>query len=545
MLRWLLLGLMLLASPAFAQSIAPSTLVGTNLALQATSTSAYGMVVRLGFTTPFDSPAVTYYSSSTTCSIPGGNNTTEVAPNNGNGCWLSAPAAGGISGPGSVTTGYLPTWVSTTSLGAGYPVGLTGISTVPLTTSAGLLTPSILPLATNSTLGGVIGDGTTTTVNGSGVISAIGGASTSIVLGTTTIGGSPTTGDILYINGTLLGQKAVTGTGAVALASNPTLASPQFTAPTQFTGNSTWPGTSGSGGLAPLYQNDVLSGTITSAAGSFGMYLMQEDETTGISTQGVLYGLSEYLNINSATAQGGRIALNGGLSVLQATGNTTGQSYVGVSVKCTMSATDPSPSVSPAAYSTCFGGDLVSTVGPGVTVNSLIGLEVDTPMSTTGVVNLGRIGIQVSPTFTSGYLGIPTLEDIGIATVAPSTATSTYGFAVGFSVGELEGYFPVRTTGTLFSATGHVTSTAYTVAKGFDLTNGTFTTFSFADGHFEMTGAGEFEFAKISDPGTAPGASTVKLTAEAGTTTGTCKIVARAGTSATPVTIIDNVGSGC
>lgn len=56
---------------------------------------------------------------------------------------------------------------------------------------------------------------------------------------------------------------------------------------------------------------------------------------------------------------------------------------------------------------------------------------------------------------------------------------------------------------------------------------------------------GEVVFAKISDPNTAPGAATFKLTAEAGTNSGSCKIVARAGTSATPVVLLDNVGSGC
>lgn len=53
------------------------------------------------------------------------------------------------------------------------------------------------------------------------------------------------------------------------------------------------------------------------------------------------------------------------------------------------------------------------------------------------------------------------------------------------------------------------------------------------------------QFGKITDPGTAPGAAKLALRVVAGTNAGTCKIIAYAGTSTTPVTIADNVGSGC
>lgn len=56
---------------------------------------------------------------------------------------------------------------------------------------------------------------------------------------------------------------------------------------------------------------------------------------------------------------------------------------------------------------------------------------------------------------------------------------------------------------------------------------------------------GQFGLAKITDPGTAPGAGITKIHAMAGTNAGTCKLVAYAGTSTTPVTIVDNIGSGC
>jgi hypothetical protein len=57
--------------------------------------------------------------------------------------------------------------------------------------------------------------------------------------------------------------------------------------------------------------------------------------------------------------------------------------------------------------------------------------------------------------------------------------------------------------------------------------------------------SGELGFKRVIDPNTAPGAGVLKFTVVAGTTGGSCKIVARAGTSATPVTLLDNIGSGC
>jgi hypothetical protein len=56
---------------------------------------------------------------------------------------------------------------------------------------------------------------------------------------------------------------------------------------------------------------------------------------------------------------------------------------------------------------------------------------------------------------------------------------------------------------------------------------------------------GETAGTKISASGTAPGAGYAKFEWTAGTTGGSCKLISYAGTSPTPVTIVDNVGSGC
>lgn len=67
--------------------------------------------------------------------------------------------------------------------------GLTGNSTVVETTSGGLITASLLPLATTGAFGAVKPDGTTITIS-AGVISSVGGAATAITPGTTTVVGA-------------------------------------------------------------------------------------------------------------------------------------------------------------------------------------------------------------------------------------------------------------------------------------------------------------------------------------------------------------------
>lgn len=56
---------------------------------------------------------------------------------------------------------------------------------------------------------------------------------------------------------------------------------------------------------------------------------------------------------------------------------------------------------------------------------------------------------------------------------------------------------------------------------------------------------GELGFNKISASGSAPTAGFAKMEWVAGTTGSSCKLISYAGTSATPVTIVDNVGTGC
>jgi hypothetical protein len=60
-----------------------------------------------------------------------------------------------------------------------------------------------------------------------------------------------------------------------------------------------------------------------------------------------------------------------------------------------------------------------------------------------------------------------------------------------------------------------------------------------------LLGTGEVRQPKVTASGTAPGAALAKMSWVAGTNSGSCKLISYAGTSNTPVTVVDNVGSGC
>jgi hypothetical protein len=61
----------------------------------------------------------------------------------------------------------------------------------------------------------------------------------------------------------------------------------------------------------------------------------------------------------------------------------------------------------------------------------------------------------------------------------------------------------------------------------------------------DTTDANPLLLSKNAIADSAPGAGYASFKAVAGTNAGTCKIVIKAGTSATPITLIDNVGTGC
>lgn len=135
---------------------------------------------------------------------------------------------GGISG---LTTGQLGVAGSATTLTSSVPFGLTGNSTLVETTSGGLLTPSILPLATNAAIGGMRGDGSTINCTAGVCTASTGGGGNMVGSGATT------SGNVLQSNNTggTLTTATDTGIATSSLATQTgtmTLTNKTLTAPT-------------------------------------------------------------------------------------------------------------------------------------------------------------------------------------------------------------------------------------------------------------------------------------------------------------------------
>jgi hypothetical protein len=286
--------------------------------------------------------------------------------------------------------------------------------------------------------------------------------------------------------------------------------------------------------LAPIFQNATFAGSTTAAAASFGAFLQQTDNSTNTVNGN---GLQENLILNGSNVVGGRQAGVFILNINATTGNTSGQDYVGLASKCNLDATDAS------GASACFGSNPVSSIGANVIALQNVGQEVDT-WEQSGAVITDRIGQQIVDVMGSTYGTQASRDDMALSLNNQYGPSTTLGFKVGLSFGRAGGMFPISTGGTLIGAQGSLGST-FTVAKGVDWHLGTFTGNTWNDGHTILTGGGEMIVSKIADPGTAPGPGAVKLTVEAGTTTGTCKIVVRAGASAVATTLLDNIGNSC
>lgn len=295
-----------------------------------------------------------------------------------------------------------------------------------------------------------------------------------------------------------------------------------------------------SGGLfngnSALVEQFNYTGTSTSTSGYTAFNFIQlNDAVTNTGGSGTA-ALWLVYNINSTAKTGFGVAEAVSFGFSAPSGNLNGGQYVGIgstvavssgdngtlgNPKSSWTALNPVLTLSSAALYTGGGSAQEADIGFAVAATTKIGLLIDLlPQDTTQA----------------------TIDDIALA--IDKGSTSPPGFLNGLSFGRFQGNFPIATTGTLINGLG-LAGAGFTVANGVDWHLGTFTGNSWNDGHFKLTGAGELIGSKITDPNTAPGAGAFKLTMEAGTTSGTCKLVARAGTSATPVTVIDNVGGGC
>jgi hypothetical protein len=425
----------------------------------------------------------------------------------------------------TISNGVISALPSSVPTASSTTLGLVKPDNSTITISNGVISalPSSAPTASSTTLGLVKPDNSTITIS-NGVISASLG---NLLTSPPAIGGtSPAAGAFTTLSATgLLSSSAMTSLSGNNLvltaggAANPIVmkngpngggaimmivgGSAQSVAPQT---NILLPGGAwGSGTLvnntAPITQNAVFTGSTTSAQASFGAFLQQTENS---SNTGNGAGFSENLVSGGTSTVGWRGAGTFTLLINAPTANTKSMGYTALTGTCNMQATD-----SVVGGSACFGGNLVSLIGPSVTATGNVGLEIDTGEQS-GAVVAARVGEQIVDLAESGtsYGTQGTQDDVALSFNNQYAPTASLGYKVGLEFGRYGGNFPVATGGTLIygqSASG----TPFTVANGIDWHLGKFTGNAFNAGGIQITGS-----AHIASSGAAP------VVSSCGTTTG-------------------------
>lgn len=187
----------------------------------------------------------------------------------------------------------------------------------------------------------------------------------------------------------------------------------------------------------------------------------------------------------------------------------------------------------------------------------VVGVEADVDIGGTSAV-VSRIGalVQIGGSYTAANTR-GSAFDAGLAFGIDASATAGATWKNGIVFGN--GTWPFTTDSKLVAAFG----AAGAADTGIDFSNVTFSTnaiftpgfkvnpsgkmsgLSAELGSFGATVAqGELGIARVAASGSAPGAAYAKIAVVCGTNAGTAKLIAYAGTSSTPVTILDNIGSG-
>lgn len=299
-----------------------------------------------------------------------------------------------------------------------------------------------------------------------------GGATSSIVVGTTTITGG-STGNILFDNSGVLGEKTTTGTGSVVLATNPTI--------TNLITNQS------------LTNSGNISGVATTTTGS---RIIQSTVTvTDTTSTGTV--AADYVN-------------RFGITTLAASSVTT--------------------------YTNAYGSWFEPpTAGTNITITNKYAAGFNGNIGVAGIT--GLTGTQtVLLSFNSSGNATFNIGGTPYVTISstPNTLSLISSGTLGFSVGNpntqnMDSAFSRIAPGNIGVGTGTAGSTAGTL----QLTN------------ISLLSTGNtFTRAKATDPVTAPGAGSCKTYWVAGTVGSSGKLIAYCGTSTTPVSIVDNVGSG-
>jgi len=162
-------------------------------------------------------------------------------------------------------------------------------------------------------------------------------------------------------------------------------------------------------------------------------------------------------------------------------------------------------------------------------------------VNATGVINTNdklamtsNANAVTSATFKNGSNGASAASAVFIGNDADGAKVTMQVNGSGNSGGNGANSFTVTSKNSMFLVGGTSTGIGINTSGGVQIGSSTLLTLA----------QGEVGLPKITASGSAPGAAGLKFEAVCGTNAGTAKIITYAGTSTTPVTVVDNVGSG-
>ena len=233
-----------------------------------------------------------------------------------------------------------------------------------------------------------------------------------------------------------------------------------------------------------------FTGTVTSG-GSFFNEIAINNDTVDSSIPGGSTAFFVGENMNSAFIKGGRTTLGSFLNITSATGNGAGNHnyYVALGPGAQASANDGGTNVTGAGN--LFGFNPAARLLSGATYwQSVVGGEVDVRAEAGTTKVYSKEGFKVVQESTDAVSG--TVQDFGYGLINQSGSPAPPGWAVGFTFGSPDGYWPMQSTGTMIGTLpGAGGSPTYAAAHGIDFSSVTFSTDAFKSTGFSVSPTGK------------------------------------------------------
>lgn len=284
------------------------------------------------------------------------------------------------------------------------------------------------------------------------------------------------------------------GTGAVRTNN---LAVGDATARQPFSHSTYYSPVSGSMATAPFAATGNAFGTVTSGSAYFRQFNINSDTVNASAATGGGVNVNYFGHTISAGAVGGRTTHSVFMTQQGATTSTVGQFYVAGAC------------FGEAAYSAGgtaglgnARGNLFATnhsarlkTGAGIYWNSLVGEEVDVSVQTGTSVNY-KVGMKVVQWADDAVSGSISDYAFGVGMQASGTAP---GWNIGFAIGSPEGWWPIKSIGTIMGTYAATIGGGPTMAAayGIDFTAVTFSTAAFASPSFQVDGSGKVRGAQF------------------------------------------------